>query len=130
MATNTSSETNKKSNWFTRIFSSKNSGSSSSIDHANSFSNPSFISLSDVLNRTADQHPSQRQLTIDESLLDIAVNAQSDVSSLADKSRGTIDFFHTPPVSEQLNKLFDKINFLNSLRHHQPNELIMLIGRQ
>ncbi|CAF0925786.1 unnamed protein product [Adineta ricciae] len=37
--------------------------------------------------------------TMDESLVDIAVNASSDVSSLADKSRGTIDFFHTPPTT-------------------------------
>jgi hypothetical protein len=93
MATSSSPDTNKKSNWFTRTFSSKNVELSSSMDGANSFTNPSFTPLSEVLG------PRQRQLTIDESLLDIAVNAKSDVSSLADKSRGTIDFFHTPPVS-------------------------------
>jgi hypothetical protein len=104
MATNASSEPDKKPSWFTRTFSSKNSrplGSFSSTDGANSFTNPSFISLSDALRpqQTTDHQPRQRQLTIDESLVDISVNAESDISSLADKSRGTIDFFHTPPVS-------------------------------
>jgi hypothetical protein len=106
MATNASSETNKKANWFTRTFSSKNSrilGSSSSTDRINSLTNPSFISFSDLLGprRTTENHSKQQQQqsTVDESLVDIAVNAESDISSLADKSRGTIDFFRTPPVS-------------------------------
>ena len=98
--------------------------------NASSESSKKYTSFTYALTRTIDQQTSQHQPTIDQSLLDIAVNAGSDVSSLADKSRGTIDFFHTPPVSSKVDQLFEEIDFLRSLRHHQPNELITRIGRQ
>jgi len=99
MATNASLEADKKSNWFTRIFSSKNSrisGSSSSTNRTNPISNPSFISFSDIL---SSRRATEQQSTLDESLVDISVYSESDISSLADKSKGTIDFFRTPSVS-------------------------------
>jgi hypothetical protein len=102
MATNASSETDKKPNWFTRTFTSKNS-SSSSTNHTNSVTNPSFTSFNDLLKRTTTEHHSkqqqQQQSTLEESLVDISVNPESDISSLADKSKGTSNFFHTRSVS-------------------------------
>ncbi|CAM4796698.1 unnamed protein product [Rotaria magnacalcarata] len=99
-ATSSPPETDKEPNWFSRMFSSKNSTSqgSSSTNRVTSIINPSFESFGDMLRfrRSADYHPTQQQATMDESLVDIAVNAESDISSLADKSKGTIDFFHTP----------------------------------
>jgi len=114
MATSASSsevEADKKENWFTRTF-----GSSSSKNRPISITNPSFVSFSDILRprRPTENHSKQQQTTLDESLVDIAVNAGSDISSLADKSRGTIDFFHTPPVSSILimnNIINTKQNF-------------------
>lgn len=127
MATSGSLETENKSSWLMRTFSSKNSrsleSSSSPItNHTNSFSNHSFTSFSDVLKSkpTTNQQPKQQQQSsLEESLVDIAVNAASDTSSLADRSRGTIDFFHTPSVSSILNELFHKFKitfFCNRLQ--------------
>jgi len=130
MATSASSEEDKKENWFTRTF-----RSSSTKNHTISITNPSFVSFSDILSprRATENHSKQQQqTTIDDSLVDIAVNAGSDISSLADKSRGTIDFFHTPPVSSILNKPDYKYKqkFLNRLLQDHRKELIMLIGQQ
>ncbi|CAF4504795.1 unnamed protein product [Rotaria socialis] len=99
-ATSSPPETDKEPNWFSRMFSSNSSTSqgSSSTNRVTSIINPSFESFGDILRfrRSADYHPRQQQATMDESLVDIAINAESDISSLADKSKGTIDFFHTP----------------------------------
>jgi hypothetical protein len=100
-ATSALSEADKKPNWFTRTFSKKTTTFGSSAAHRlTSVSNPGFVSFSDILRprRTTEHHP-KLQTIIDPSLVDIAVNAESDISSLADKSRGTIDFFNTPSVS-------------------------------
>jgi hypothetical protein len=110
MATSASSEEDKKENWFTRIF-----RSSSTKNRTIAITNPSFVSFSDILSprRATENHSKQQQqqqTTIDDSLVDIAVNAGSDISSLADKSRGTIDFFHTPPVSS----IFIMNNIINT----------------
>jgi hypothetical protein len=105
MSANASSEVdNQKRSWFGRRFSSKESAttrSSASTNRPTSITNPSFVSFSDILRprRTTGHNLRQQHSTIDETLVDIAVNAGSDISSLADKSRGTIDFFYTPPVS-------------------------------
>lgn len=110
MTTSASSDVvDTKGNWFTRIFSSKSSrilGSSSTANRTNSVTNPGFISLSDIIKpkRTSELYSKQQQSTIDEALVDIAANAESDVSSLVDRSRGSVDFFHTPPVSKIHNK--------------------------
>jgi hypothetical protein len=106
MATNTSPEIDNKGNWFTRTFSSRTLGSSSSTNRTNSIVNPGFVSLVDILKpKRTTEHPAKQQLSsIDESLVNIAVNAESDISSLADRSKGSIDFFHTPPVSVILNE--------------------------
>lgn len=100
MATNRSSDGEAKSSWLMKTFSSKHSRSSASTtDQTTSIINPGFVSFGDILeSNEGTEQPSKR--TIDDSIVDIAVNAGSDISSLADKSRGTIDFFHTPPVSE------------------------------
>jgi len=100
MAASTSSEDENKTNWFSRTFSSKKSRSPSAI-RLTSVTNPSFVSFSDILRsrRATDVQPKPQQVTMDQSLVDIAVNAGSDISSLADKSRGTTDFFRTPTVS-------------------------------
>jgi len=100
MAASTSSEDENKTNWFSRTFSSKKSRSPSAI-RLTSVTNPSFVSFSDILRsrKATDVQPKPQQVTMDQSLVDIAVNAGSDISSLADKSRGTIDFFRTPTVS-------------------------------
>ena len=93
----------KATNWFTRKLSSKKSKTSrsSSPIRLTTVTNPNFVSFSDIIRpRRPTEHQSRVPApTMDDSLVDIAVNASSDVSSLADKSRGTIDFFHTPPVS-------------------------------
>ena len=106
MASSTTSENERKSNWFTRVFARHSGpfGSSSSTNRSNSISNPAFESFKDIMTprRTTDQQSRQRSDT-DQSLMSIKVNAESDVSSLADKSRGTIDFFHTSPVSQILS---------------------------
>lgn len=103
MAASTSSEDEKKTNWFSRTFSSQKSTSlrSPSTIRLTSVTNPSFVSFSDILRsrRATDVQPKPQQVTMDQSLVDIAVNAGSDTSSLADKSKGTIDFFRTPTVS-------------------------------
>ena len=59
--------------------------------------NPSFVSLNELLRmkRTTEQSP----MTIDESLVDISVNAESDISSLVDRSRGTMGTFNSARVS-------------------------------
>lgn len=103
MATSRSSDTETKSSWLMKTFSSKSSRpSTSDVDETNSIVNPGFVSFGDILqpNVTTVQSPKQRKTTMDDPIVDIAVNAGSDISSLADKSKGTIDFFHTPPVSE------------------------------
>jgi hypothetical protein len=103
MAASTLSEADEQTNWFTRTFSPKKATtlrSPSSTSRLSSVTNPAFVSFSDLLRpRRTTEHPPKQPSTIDETLVDIAVNARSDISSLADKSRGTIDFFHTPPVS-------------------------------
>ncbi|CAF4024315.1 unnamed protein product [Adineta steineri] len=103
MATSASSDDENKANWLTRKLSPKKSTSprSSAINRLSSVTNPSFISISDILRptRPTGLQSKPQQSTIDNSLVDIAVNAGTDISSLADKSRGTIDFFHTPPTT-------------------------------
>ena len=103
MAASALPETNKKTNWFTRTFSSKKTTNfgSSSTNRLTSIANPGFVSFSDILRlrRPTEHQPKSQQPTIDQSLVDIAVNAGSDISSLADKSRGTIDFVFLPMIS-------------------------------
>ncbi|CAF0779322.1 unnamed protein product [Rotaria sordida] len=102
MAASKSIETNKETNWFNRVFSSvklkTQRSSSPSTNRLTSITNPGFESLGDLLRlrRITEHPPRQQQNTIDESLVEIAVNSSTDTSSLADKSKGTIDFFHTP----------------------------------
>ena len=103
MATNRSTDGEAKSSWLMKTFSSKRSRlTGSTTDQTTSIINPGFVSFGDILesNEVSEQPSRQSKRTIDDSIVDIAVNAGSDISSLADKSRGTIDFFHTPPVSE------------------------------
>ena len=136
MAASSPTEDEKKTNWFNRTFSSKKPPlhRSSSTSRITSVTNPSFISFSDILRpRRPTEHQSKtQQSTFDQSLVDIAVNAGSDISSLADKSRGTIDFFHTSPVSSKYltKKIIKKIKSSNRLLYQQPMEVIMLIGQQ
>ncbi|CAF3890831.1 unnamed protein product [Rotaria sp. Silwood2] len=104
MAASNSLETNKEANWINRLFSSVKETaqrSSASTNRLTSITNPSFESIGDILRirRTPEHHPRPQPTSIDDSLVEIAVNAGSDTSSLADKSKGTIDFFHTPSVS-------------------------------
>ncbi|CAF0815385.1 unnamed protein product [Rotaria sp. Silwood1] len=106
MASSNISETNTERNWFNRLFSSVKvttpRSSMSPIHRLTSITNPSFESFGDILRlrRPPEHHLRQQQPTsIDDSLVDIAVNARTDTSSLADKSKGTIDFFHTPSSS-------------------------------
>lgn len=64
--------------------------------------NPGFVSFGEIMesNEMTQPPPTQSKRMIEDSIMDIAINAGSDISSLVDKSKGTIDFFHTPPVSD------------------------------
>lgn len=104
MSASNSLEPNKEENWFTRTFSSKQSASQGSNFTSNGFTsitNPSFESFGDILRskRTIENPPRNVQNSIDQSIVDIAVNAHSDTSSLADRSKGTTDFFRPSKVS-------------------------------
>ncbi|UJR28387.1 hypothetical protein I4U23_009628 [Adineta vaga] len=104
MAASPSPDAETKSSWFSRKLSSKKpktSQSSSSTTRLTTVTNPSFISFSDILRprRPSVQQSKTDESNFDDSLVDIAVNAGSDTSSLADKSKGTKDFFHTPSTT-------------------------------
>lgn len=91
-----------KPNWFTRTLSIKNAraGQPSTISRLTSVSNPGFVSFSEILRprRPPETQPKPPADNIADSLVDIAVNAGSDVSSLVDRSKGTTDFFRDSPV--------------------------------
>ena len=94
----------KKENWFRRTFASKESkiDSSKSSIRLTSITNPNFVSFSDILRPKSPVDSSKSSSSpVHDPLVDITVNARPDVSSLVDKSKGTIDYFHTPPVSER-----------------------------
>lgn len=100
-SSNTEAETPTKPNLFQRILSPRNSIAfgSSPTNRTTSILNPSFVSLKDLLTvkRTTEQQ--HQPLTIDESLVDISINAESDISSLADRSRGSVGIFNSSRVS-------------------------------
>ena len=102
MTTNNSSERDKQDHWFTRIFSFKKKSLFSS-NRIISLTNPNFESFGDILRpkRTTEHRLRFQNTTIDEALVDIAINSENDISSLADKSKGTLDFFHTSSVNEK-----------------------------
>lgn len=103
-AANSIPETDNQRGWFNRLFSvnrSTSEESASSTNRLTSFVNPTFESFGDILRfrRLAEQHPRPSATNIEESLVDIAVSGETDVSYLADKSRGKTDFLHSSTVS-------------------------------
>ena len=89
---------------FTRIFSFRKrttQGSPSATNRLISITNPRFESFGDILRskRTTEYHLRQQPRTIDEALVDITSSAETDISSLVDKSKGTTEFFHKSSVS-------------------------------
>lgn len=102
MASSNVSDMNHGGNWFTRIFSSKQGTSqlTSPTNRMTSITNPTFESFGEILRskRTTEYLTGQKQNFIEQSLVDISVNAESDYSNLADKSRGTKHLFNTSQV--------------------------------